>query len=57
MQDADPVRVDRLLSLAYEGWCVIANAGWDNQSDEWVTAAKTWRDKFHAELDGGGADA
>lgn len=32
--------------LLYEAWCVIANAGWDDQSDEWREAAMRWRDKW-----------
>lgn len=39
----------------YDAWAVIANAGvnlgdWKTMHPEWVKAAETWREGFHAKL-------
>lgn len=38
------------MDLAYWAWTIIANANWNDQSDEWREAAVNWRDEFHARL-------
>lgn len=38
------------LNLAYRAWTIIAKVPWDDLPEDWVTAAKTWRDAFHAAL-------
>jgi hypothetical protein len=49
--DSDESAPDDLL---YEAWAIIANVSegdWTQQSDEWLTAATRWRDRWHAHLD------
>ena len=41
-----------LEDLLYRAWTVIANAQWDEQTEEWRQAARAWRDVWHAHLDG-----
>lgn len=36
--------------LIESAWGIIANAGggnWETQTDEWVAAAESWRDRYH----------
>lgn len=40
--------IEELRDLLSDAWGVIANAGWDQASPEWVEAAERWRDRWHA---------
>jgi hypothetical protein len=36
------------------GWTILANVSggnWENQTEEWQAAVKTWRNRYHAFLD------
>lgn len=47
---------ETLLNHLYTAWGVIANVSggrWEEQSDEWRTAAVRWRDEFHKLLSEG----
>ena len=42
-----------LYDMLESAWGVIANAGggnWNLESEDWQTAAKRWRDKYHEVL-------